>query len=110
MRLTQKHVPFVFRNAERDAFSYLKSAFASASILTHWIPDHPIIVETDASDYVLAAKLSIELENGEIHPVTFHSCSFIAVCKNVGAAPKMATQSKFASWYRENSFMLYLSN
>ena len=34
----------------------------------------------------------------------------IAVCKNVGAAPKMATQSKFASWYRENSFMLYLSN
>jgi len=57
-------------------FKYLKTAFASAPILTHWIPDHPIIVESDASDYALAAILSIELENGEIHPVAFHSRSF----------------------------------
>jgi hypothetical protein len=75
-RLTRKHVPFIFGNKERDAFNYLKSAFASAPILTHWIPDRPIIVETDASDYALAAILSIELENGEIHPVAFHSRSF----------------------------------
>jgi hypothetical protein len=40
------------------------------------VPDRPIIVETDASDYALAAILSIQLENGEIHPVAFHSCSF----------------------------------
>jgi len=50
--------------------------FSSAPILTHWIPNRPIIVETDASDYALAAILSIELENGEIHLVTFHSRSF----------------------------------
>jgi hypothetical protein len=43
---------------------------------THWIPDHPIIVETDTSDYALVAILSIQLGNGEIHPVTFHSRSF----------------------------------
>ena len=75
-RLTRKNVPFVFGDAEHEAFNYLKSAFVSAPILTHWIPDHPIIVETDASDYALAAILSIELENGEIHPVGFHSRSF----------------------------------
>jgi len=75
-RLTRKHVPYAFGDAERVAFNYLKSAFASAPILTHWIPDRPIIVETDASDYALAAILSIELENGEIHPVAFHSRSF----------------------------------
>ena len=75
-RLTRKHVPFVFGDAEREAFNYLKTSFASAPILTHWIPDRPIIVETDASDYALAAILSIELENGEIHPVAFHSRSF----------------------------------
>ena len=74
--LTRKHVPFVFGDAERDAFNFLKSAFASAPILTHWIPDCPIIIETDASDYALAAILSIELNNGEIHPVAFHSRSF----------------------------------
>jgi hypothetical protein len=75
-RLTRKNIPFNFGNKECDAFNYLKSAFTSTPILTHWIPDRPIIVETDASDYALAAILSIELENGEIHPVAFHSRSF----------------------------------
>ena len=75
-RLTRKNVPFLFGDAEREAFNYLKSAFSSAPILTHWIPDRPIIVETDASDYALVAILSIELENGEIHQVAFHSRSF----------------------------------
>jgi hypothetical protein len=74
--LIRKNIPFNFGNKEHDTFNFLKSAFASAPILTHWIPDHPIIVETDASDYALAAILSIELENKEIHPVAFHSQSF----------------------------------
>ena len=56
-RLTRKHTDFVFREAER-------SAFTTAPVLTHWIPDCPIIIETDASDYALAAILSIQLENG----------------------------------------------
>ena len=68
-RLTRKHTDFVFGEAER-------SAFTTAPVLTHWIPDCPIIIETDASDYALAAILSIQLENGEIHPVAFHSRAF----------------------------------
>jgi len=74
--LTRKHIPFVFGEKECGTFKYLKTAFASAPILTHWIPGRPIIVETDTSDYALAAILSIELENREIHPVAFHSRSF----------------------------------
>jgi len=75
-RLTRKGTIFAFTDLAREAFVRLKEAFVSAPVLTHWIPDRPIIVETDASDYALAAILSIELENGEIHPVAFHSRTF----------------------------------
>jgi hypothetical protein len=74
--LTRKNVLFDFGEEVWGAFNLLKFAFSSAPILTNWLPDHPIIVETDTSDYALAAILSIQLENGEIHPVAFHSRSF----------------------------------
>ena len=45
--------------------------------LAHWIPGTPLIIETDASDYALAAILStISLTDSEIHPITFHSRTF----------------------------------
>ena len=47
----------------------LESAFTSAPVLTHWVPDKPIIVETDASDYALGAILSIQTDSSKIHPV-----------------------------------------
>jgi hypothetical protein len=61
---------------EYSAFNLLKQSFSSASILTHWISDHSVIVKTDASDYVLAAILFIQLGDGEVHPVAFHFRSF----------------------------------
>jgi len=40
----------------------------------HFNPDNPIIVETDTSDYVIAAIISqISLNNGNIHPIVFYS-------------------------------------
>jgi len=36
-------------------------------------------VETDASDYALAAIFSIVNEYNEVHPVAFHSCTFTMV-------------------------------
>ena len=77
-RLTRKGIKWNFSDAARKAFENLKSAFTSAPILTHWIPDKPIIVETDASDYALGAILSIQIDSGEIHPVAFHSRTFTA--------------------------------
>ena len=47
-------------------------------ILTHWMPDKQLIVETDASNYALGAILSITLDSSEVHPVAFHSCTFSA--------------------------------
>ena len=44
-----------------------------APILTHWIPDRQITLETDVSEYAIGAILSITLPDGEIHPVAFHS-------------------------------------
>ena len=76
--LTHKGILWNFTNAARKSFQALKSAFTSAPVLTHWVPDKPIIVETNASDYALGAILSIQTDSGEIHPVAFHSHTFSA--------------------------------
>ncbi len=57
------------------AFNELKQAFTHTPILTHWVPDQQLVVETNASDYAIAAILSIYLEDSEIHPITFLSQS-----------------------------------
>jgi len=77
-RLTRKDTPWNFDENCRRAFNALKQAFTSAPILTHWIPDAQLVVETDASDYALAAILSIMTKDNEIHPVAFHSQTFSA--------------------------------
>ena len=60
-RLTRKDLKWNFSDACRDAFNKLKTAFLSTPVLTHWILDTPMSVETDASDYAIAAILSIPL-------------------------------------------------
>ncbi len=74
-RLTRKGTPWKFDNKCMAAFNELKQAFTHTPILTHWVPDRQLVVETDASDYAIAAILSIYLEDGEIHPITFLSRS-----------------------------------
>ena len=74
--LTQKDIPWKFDSSCVDAFNSLKKAFTSAPILTHWIPDAQLIVETDTSDYTLTAILSIVNKDNEVHPVAFHSHTF----------------------------------
>ena len=55
----------------------LKKAFTTAPVLMHWILGSPFIIETDTSDYTLAAILStVSLMDNEVHPITFHSCTF----------------------------------
>jgi len=44
--------------------------------LAQFNPDNPIVVETNASDYVIAAIIpKISSNDGNIHPITFYSCS-----------------------------------
>ena len=59
-----------------NCFDLLKKQFTHAPVLTKWVPDAHLIVETDASDYALAAILSTRTSDGEIHSIAFHSHSF----------------------------------
>ena len=78
-RLTWKDIPWKFDSSCQDAFNSLKKAFTSTPILTHWIPDAQLIVETVALDYALVAILSVVNEDNEVHPVAFHSHTFTMV-------------------------------
>ena len=73
--LTCKGTPWKFNDKCMAAFNELKQAFTHAPILTHWVPDWQLVMETDASDYAIAAILSIYLDDGEIHPIAFLSWS-----------------------------------
>jgi len=106
-RLTRKDASWNFDENCRKAFNTLKQAFTSAPILTHWVPDAQLIVETDASDYALAAILSIVTKNNEIYPVVFHSRMFSALELNYNVYDKelLAIFEAFKIWrhYLEGS-------
>src|SRR5467141_1625582 len=74
--LTRKGTTWHFSIECCSAFKALKKAFTTAPVLTHWIPDTQITVKTDASDYALAAVLSITIPNGKLHLIAFHSWTF----------------------------------
>jgi len=76
IRLTRKDTPFIWGPNHTTAFETLKHAFTQAPILAHFNPNNPIVVETDTSDYAIAAIISqISPNDSNIHPITFYSCS-----------------------------------
>src|SRR5882672_5848896 len=110
MHLTHKGTTWHFSDEYPSAFEALKKAFTTALVLTHWIPDTQITVETDASDYALAAVLSITTPNGELHPIAFHSRTFSAPELNYDVHDKelLAIFEAFKQWhhYLEGSGLL----
>ena len=69
--LTQKNATWNWTESRQQAFNTLKQMFISAPVLTHWDPELPLIVKTDASDYVIVAIISTQTQ-GDIHPIAFH--------------------------------------
>ncbi|SOV04760.1 uncharacterized protein UDID_17177 [Ustilago sp. UG-2017a] len=67
------HAPFAWHNEAQHAFEQLCSAFGTDTILCHFDPTRPIIVETDASDFAVAAVLSQTFDQGARHPIAFFS-------------------------------------
>jgi len=106
-RLTRKDAPWNFSEDCRRSFNALKHAFTTAPILTHFIPDTPIIVETDASDYAVAGILSITCADGEIRPVAYYSRTLTAPELNYDTHDKelLAIFEAFRNWrhYLEGS-------
>src|SRR6266511_2133069 len=106
-RLTCKGIMFQFTDKAHMAFTALKEAFTTVPVLTHWIPDCPIVIETDASDYALTTILSIVMEDDQLHPVAFHSRSFSASELNYDVHDKelFAIYEAFCIWchYLEGS-------
>ena len=106
-RLTRKDAPWNFSEDCRRSFNALKHTFTTAPILTHFIPDTPIIMETDASDYAVAGILSITCADGEIRPVTYYSRTLTAPELNYNTHDKelLAIFEAFWNWrhYLEGS-------
>jgi RNase H-like domain found in reverse transcriptase len=75
--LTWKNILWNFDKSCKLAFLTLKQAFMSTPVLTHYKPGCPLVIETDASDYALAAILSQVKSNRETHPVTYLSETFL---------------------------------
>ena len=98
--LTWKDISWKFDSSCQDAFNSLKKAFTSASILTHWIPNAQLIVETDASDCALATILFIVNEDNKVHLVAFHSRTFTAAELNYDTHNKelLAIFGAFKIW------------
>ena len=89
------------RSWYQDAFNSLKKAFTSVPILTYWIPDAQLIVETNALDYTLTAILSVVNEDNEVHPVVFHSHTFTVAELNYNIHDKelLAIFKAFKIWW-----------
>ena len=76
--LTCKGSTWDFSDKCHSAFNTLKKAFTTAPVLTHWIPGSPLIIEMDVLDYTLATILSmVSPTDNEVHPIVFHSCTFM---------------------------------
>ena len=54
-------------------FRTLKEAFTRAPVLVHWKPNQQMVMETDTSDYALAAILLVYDMEVALHPIAFHS-------------------------------------
>ena len=75
-QLTQKDQ--LWSSDAAEAFESLKRAFTTAPILADVDPTKRFILEADASDFALGSILSQNGDDGQLHPVAFHSRKFEA--------------------------------
>ena len=98
--LIWKDISWKFDFSCHNAFNSLKKSFISTSILTHWIHDVQLIVETDALDYTLTAIFSIVNKDNEVHLVAFYSHTFTVAELNYDTYDKelLAIFEAFKIW------------
>jgi hypothetical protein len=106
-RLTRKSQLWKWNSDAESAFLELKEAFTRAPVLTHYMPDQQLIVETDASDYAIASVLSVICPDSEVRPIAFASRTLTAPELNYDTHDKelLAIFDAFKRWrhYLEGS-------
>jgi hypothetical protein len=101
IHLLHKDAPWSFDTHCKSALNTLKLAFTATPVLSHWTPDVLQIIETDASDYVIAAINSVQTPDGELHPMAFHSQTLGLVKQNYDTHDKelLAIFKAFKVWH-----------
>lgn len=80
--LTHKNRKWQWEDKHKRAFQLAKQEIASNRVLTHYNPNMPLYLQTDASNAGLGAVLSHKFEDGTEKPVLFISRSLRTAEKN----------------------------
>ena len=88
--LLQKTQKWYWSEAHERAFCRAKEEIVSMRVLTHYDPDLPITLATDASPYGLGAVLSHVMRDGEERPIAYASKSLTPAEKNYAQIDKEA--------------------
>ena len=85
---------------QETAFRWLRECFTQAPLLRHFEPGHPLLMETDASAFAVAAVLSQLKEDGQWYPISFWSRKLIAAETNYKVYDQelLAIVKAFAHW------------
>ena len=88
--LDGKGKPWIWGDAQRQAFERLKQLIAAEPCLAHASLDAPFRLETDASNFAYGASLSQKQTDGRYHPVGFMSKSMLPAERNYDVYDKEA--------------------
>jgi hypothetical protein len=102
-QLTRKEHVFDFNSDCVQAFEKLRTTLTHAPLLTHFDVDRHCLLETDASDTVIAAVFSQRGLDGEWHPVSYFSKSMAPAEMNYPIHDKemLAIVRAFEHWRSE---------
>ncbi len=98
--LLKKNAVFEWNNECKQAFAFLKKAFSSAPVLAYYQNGFQCVLETDASDFAIAAVLSQFDKNKQLHPVAFYSRTMLEAERNYEIYDKelLAICAAFKEW------------
>lgn len=94
--LLKKDQSFDWNADCQQAFEQIKKIIASDTVLTHFNPNFPIALTTDASNKGISAVLSHTMPNGDERPICFISRTLLPAEKNYSTLLKEATAIHWA--------------
>ena len=99
-RLLRKGEEFVWNKEQQKSFEAIKQAFQKEPILRIYDPKKKPIMETDASDFAIAAALFQEDEHGNKFPVAYYARKMTPAERNYDIYDKelLAIVAAFKEW------------